>query len=428
MITRTSQIYLAALLIVTTLITIAHFHPGTSFTLPLLPSPDNDASSLNNLRYPDSSEASNLHLTEEQCLAQYPDLYLEADRARAWYKKGITKDMVDAAEEEGNARLVILNNQLYVKAFKGGINTRTQAAIAAVHRTVLTSTEPLPDVDFVIQTSDGGGGEHPHFVLCRTAEQEALWLMPDFGFYSWPEPGVGAYSDVRTSALAFEEQMGLRVDDQLQVLHSNWENKTQKLFWRGSPMVEVRHDLLRASKDQPWSDVKELNWGAVNQEEAERMKNNGDLRSPAEHCEFAYLAHVEGWAYSGRLKYLQQCRSVVVAHPLKYIQHYHHLLNGREGDPHQNYVEVPLPLEENLPAVMEKLLLPENEEMVQRIAENSWEDMRQGWISPAANECYYRHALRAYASVQKFRPSLEGRSAPYESFVLMGKTHWDPHR
>lgn len=59
-------------------------------------------------------EAENRHLTEEQCQERYPDLYLEADRAQQWFisKGGISKKMVDEAEEEGNARLVILNNQV----------------------------------------------------------------------------------------------------------------------------------------------------------------------------------------------------------------------------------------------------------------------------------------------------------------------------
>ena len=66
--------------------------------------------------------------------------------------------------------------------------------------------------------------------------------------------------------------------------------------------AESSQDLLRASRDQPWADVRELNWGAVNQDAEGREKNNGDLKSISEHCQFAFLAHVEGWAYSGRLK------------------------------------------------------------------------------------------------------------------------------
>lgn len=31
---------------------------------------------------------------------------------------------------------------------------------------------------FVIQTTDGGGGEHVHFVLDRKESDEQMWLMP----------------------------------------------------------------------------------------------------------------------------------------------------------------------------------------------------------------------------------------------------------
>jgi len=84
------------------------------------------------------------------------------------------------------------------------------------------------------------------------------------------------------------------------------------------------------------------------------------------------------------LRYLQQCRSVIVTHPLRYIQHYHHLLNPDPNSSHQNVVEVPFPLEEHLPGVMEELLDEANADRVERIAENSWRDMREHWISPAA--------------------------------------------
>ena len=67
-----------------------------------------------------------------------------------------------------------------------------------------------------------------------------------------------------------------------------------------TPFYAYEQDLLRGSENQPWSDVQALDWGKVNQED--QKANGGDLKSPAEHCEYQYLAHVEGWAYSGRLK------------------------------------------------------------------------------------------------------------------------------
>lgn len=180
MVFRLTYAYVAIIVCVTTLIFIAHIHPGTSFYLPLLPS--SYTTNYYTYTFPDPLEAENRHLTEEQCQERYPDLYLEADRAQEWFmaKGGISKKMVDGAEEEGNARLVILNNQvrnlkairylwiafgllwdrrklishlvqqLFVKAYKGGINTRTQAAIAAVYGTILTATEPLPDVEWIV--------------------------------------------------------------------------------------------------------------------------------------------------------------------------------------------------------------------------------------------------------------------------------------
>lgn len=107
-----------------------------------------------------------LHMTEEQCTTAFPLLYQEADRALKYFgqRGGISKQDVDAAEEEGHARVVIMNNtvsipftspcleltnisQMFVKAFRGGINSRTNAALAIVYRTLLSSTEPLPNVE-----------------------------------------------------------------------------------------------------------------------------------------------------------------------------------------------------------------------------------------------------------------------------------------
>jgi hypothetical protein len=42
---------------------------------------------------------------------------------------------------------------------------------------------------------------------------------------------------------------------------------------------------MRASRDQPWSDVVEIDWG--------RIKETG-FKTPAEHCDYRFLAQVEG--------------------------------------------------------------------------------------------------------------------------------------
>ena len=50
-------------------------------------------------------------------------------------------------------------------------------------------------------------------------------------------------------------------------------------------LVLAPQQLLRASRDQPWSDVGEIDWAKV--------KETGFL-SPAEHCDYRFLAQVEG--------------------------------------------------------------------------------------------------------------------------------------
>ncbi|KAJ9106362.1 hypothetical protein QFC21_001508 [Naganishia friedmannii] len=398
-------------------------------------------------------------MTADQCQVAFPHLYQEADRAQGYFadRGGISKADVDLAEEEGNARVVILNNTLFVKAFRGGYNSRTQASLATIYRTLLTSPQSLPDVEFVIQTGDAGGGTVAAFALSRKAEQEHLWLMPDFGFFSWPEPGISSYLEIRQETMDRERDIasgarrpldlvGWQFEEDIvsevkigQESHTNigldedvtdtgpnsWSGKIPKLIWRGVPQVEVRHELLRAAEGQPWSDVQSLDWGRVNDED--KKTNGGDLKTMPEHCDYRYLMQTEGWGYSGRLKYLQQCKSVVIAHPMEHIQHYHHLFDTNPSSPSQNMIEVARPLEEHLPALMEHLIA-EGDERAQLVAENSWRDLREGYISPAANECYFRYAIRAYAAVQAFKPDLEGRSASYESFLLTGQTQWQPHR
>jgi len=59
---------------------------------------------------------------------------------------------------------------------------------------------------------------------------------------------------------------------------------------------------MRGCEGRPWCNVRELNWDAVNENEEDKLKHDGDLRTMPEHCEYAFLAHTEGWAYSGRLK------------------------------------------------------------------------------------------------------------------------------
>ena len=102
---------LGAVTLVLVVVTLAHLHPSSGFTIPVLPSGRLfEPVYTHPLFQPD-----NRQLDHSQCVDAYPELYYEADRARRWYtsRSGITEQMVDAAEKDGgNARLTIINNNV----------------------------------------------------------------------------------------------------------------------------------------------------------------------------------------------------------------------------------------------------------------------------------------------------------------------------
>ena len=94
---------------------LAHIHPAVPFTLPLIPSPYSIPQHISNYT---PTEAEDRQLSSEECITRYPELYYEADRARDWHRRrgGISKKAVDGAEHDGgNARLVILDNQVSLR-------------------------------------------------------------------------------------------------------------------------------------------------------------------------------------------------------------------------------------------------------------------------------------------------------------------------
>jgi len=74
------------------------------------------------------------------------------------------------------------------------------------------------------------------------------WLMPDFGYWSWPEPKIGSYLEVQMKATAMDTKLA-------------WRKKTNKLIWRGASMeLLVREQLVNVSRGHEWGDVKIFSW------------------------------------------------------------------------------------------------------------------------------------------------------------------------
>lgn len=237
-----------------------------------------------------------------------------------------------------------------------------------------------------------------------------IWLIPDFGHWSWPETKVGTLEEIQMKAAEIEQTW-------------LWSNKVPKLFWRGAVMgLKLRENFLKTAAGKPWADVMALTW-----REKESMAN--DLKSMPEHCQYKYLAHTEGNSYSGRLKYLQSCKSVVVAHKMDWIQHYHPLM--RSSGPEQNYVEV----QRDYSDLEEKISwLESNSESAEKIALNSMRLFRERYLTAAAEACYWRKLIRGWSTVSfapDFYSTVDGqrawRGVPVESYLLERRLKWDPY-
>ncbi|MBW0536951.1 hypothetical protein O181_076666 [Austropuccinia psidii MF-1] len=353
---------------------------------------------------PETGITMDRQMDSERCQNIFPNLYKELHRAVDYYSnRNITWDDLNKAAQHSHARVLIYRNRVYIKSFKLRPKSRAEAILNSIQEAVITSPELLPDVEFAINTEDASRspGPEPLWVLDRSKSQKDVWLMPDFGFYSWPEPKVGGMIEVRDNTAQRESNL-------------KWNQKIPKAFWRGVPLVKVREQLLEIAKGQSWSDIAPLDW----------QNTIGRFKAPDEHCDYKYLIHTEGYAYSGRLKYLQMCRSVVIAHKLEYIQHFHHFLDSRPYSPTQNIAIVEGPGFEGLPKLIDQL--KQNDQWAEKLANNSYSLFRH-YLSPAAVNCYWRQMFKSWAQVQGFVPQHTKSDTPFESFNLMHATEWSAH-
>ncbi len=269
-------------------------------------------------------------------------------------------------------------------------------------------------------TEDWAEGSQPIWAYSKKAEHTNTWLMPDFGYWSWPEVKVGSYNKIRHLIADVDE--GAIIDGQRRG-GLEFQRKTPKILWRGNVNTApaIREMLIQATEGKSWADVKALDWGNHDNIEA-------NLIPMDDHCRYMFLAHTEGRSFSGRGKYLQNCRSVLVAHKLQWKEAHHGAL--RSTGPEANYVEVERDFSD-LEGKIQHLI--EHPEEAQRIADNGVRTFRDRYLTPAAEACYWRRLITAWRSVS-FEPRLyndtqskQWRGVPFESFILTRTLHWDVH-
>jgi hypothetical protein len=276
----------------------------------------------------------------------------------------------------------------------------------------IPNRDRLPSVEFIFSSDDFINEDlkdkGPVWAYSKRDEDDMIWLMPDFGYWAWPEVHVGPYGQVRRQIAAVDAEV-------------DFVTKKKQLVWRGSlnTAPEVRGKLLKYTRGKHWASVHVLDWDS---EDDVRI----NLLPIEDHCRYMFLAHAEGRSFSGRGKYLLNCRSVMITHRLIWREAHHAVLIA--SGPDANYVEVARDFSDLEPK-MEYLL--DNPEVAERIANNSATTFRDRYLTPAAEACYWRYLIAQYAQVCDFVPSVyhidaEGgkklRGVPYEEWVLTGST------
>lgn len=377
----------------------------------------------------------NYGLSDAQCDAAFPELYKEVNRAVAYRRRVglVTPDELDVGwRADGIVRAMIHDNQLYIVSASGFLDPnhrpRSLATLHSLHRAITAFQGTVPNIEFTLTDHDSAllveDSNFTTWSYSRLPKQESLWLMPDFGFWGWPDVGLRSYAELQASLNANEDE---------------FLDKIPKLVWRGATTVaayDVRAGLLEHSAGQPWSDVQTLDWSNA-------TNINERLISMEDHCGYMFVVQTEGNTYSGRLKYLLNCHSVVLSHELRWVEHFHHLL--RHSGPDQNYVRLKRDFSD-LPKTMANLLKPKSMQFAEDIASNARATFRTRYLTPAAGACYWRALIRGWASVQGFEPQLwveseepdwakdwgkgtkvkrKMRGTPFESFAIMEEVEWE---
>ncbi|KAL5452588.1 hypothetical protein PMIN07_008336 [Paraphaeosphaeria minitans] len=354
-------------------------------------------------------------LASGECDAEFKGLFKEIDRAAAHKKDtgNVTSSDIDLHwKQDGALRGMIWRQKLYILDSKIDGEYVAPRALSILHqidRAITTSPEPVPDIEFSVMITDlpddattESHANHTFWALSRLSDDKNTWLMPDFGYWSWPLDLVGSYEQIRVEMA--QNQLA-------------WKDRVPKVLWRGALKTnKVRQTMYQATRGKIWADIEEIKW-------QNRIEVSGGSAASAismvDHCKYQYLLHTKGRSYSGRGKYLLNCGSVVIMHKSEWIEPYQdvYVKTGAE----QNIVEVERDfsdLEGKMQQLLHQPLLAES------IAKNSQKTFRDRYMTPAAQACYWRKLFHAWAGVS-FQPEpfevVNGktrlRGVPFETFV-----------
>ncbi|ERS98676.1 hypothetical protein HMPREF1624_05463 [Sporothrix schenckii ATCC 58251] len=434
-----------------------HARAGQAF-----PSPSSSSSSTT------ASLSNNLHLTEKECRAAFPGLMDPIDKQvrRGPFPLHPASDLGPLQARVRNGRLRILSAEKHSMLPPELLDARV-ATLHQIERALLTAPSSpgganALDTVFSVNVQDQPYGSAWTYSLPAYAAPTAgnapigrAFLMPHFSFWAWRPRMVGSFARAAAAIDAIEARLP-------------FARKQAQAVWRGTARFASAHhpalrtDLLKATRGQPWADVQELAWlpevvdsdkdNATRAVNALAMQDASNGLMIEDFCRYKYVVHTEGITYSGRFQFHQLCGSVVLTAPLAWMQHTTHLvrplyasdvLGGGGGDanddrrgatttpdeekawPHAppdaaNIVFV-APDWSNLGAMVQ--WLEDHPAVAEGIARRQRSLFAsgphgRGYLSPAAEVCYWRALLAGWRQVVQYNDTEVGEGVPWELFSL----------
>jgi len=218
-------------------------------------------------------------------------------------------------------RLRVVDGIPYVLDMFPGFQSRHRSTLHQLWR-VLVRFGPLPNLEVTIDVTDGElqNIDLPILVITHKKEEPRGILYPDFTFYSWPE------STCPPNEMSHDYSYLYHQFKRWHHRHAPWLNRSDVVFWRGAPVDDgqARQKVVqRFQREVAASDVKFMSWKAVSSTGVNEVQGCVGL---LEQCRYRYLAFLAGTTYSSRIKYQLLCGSLVLAHELRFIEWWSHLL------------------------------------------------------------------------------------------------------
>lgn len=197
--------------------------------------------------------------------------------------------------------------------------------------------------------------------------------------------------------------------------------------WNSAHYPGLRERLLRATKGVEWADVQALSGYGLEAGGTNASGTENNALMIEDFCRYKYVLYTEGITYSGRLQLLQMCRSVLISPPIAWLQHTTHLVKpmfasdlptepgSKSWEPSEGVNEAwPIhysPEEANAVFVSADwsdlgqtvAWLERNSGVAEGIARRQRGlFVGKGYLSPAAEVCYWRALIRGWSEVVKY--------------------------